>query len=157
MNRSDIYDTYADKERHNGLRAAAERRLYALPTLRKKLEDDTEYLAQLQTVGAPERSRCIVRNSRGGRRLDKDEILEALINDIKSKIEADRHEIRTMEDALCEIDSDEYYPVIDCKYFRRMKDADIAEMLFCDPTTVWRNRKRLLDRLIVRLYGAAGI
>ena len=48
---------------------ATERRLYALPVLRQKVEDDKEKLEQIKTHGAPDRSKSIVRFSRTGYRL----------------------------------------------------------------------------------------
>ena len=39
------------------------------------------------------------------------------------------------------------------KYFRGMREADIAEKLLCDPATIRRNRARLIKRLALRLYG----
>ena len=38
-----------------------------------------------------------------------------------------------------------------------MNDEEIAEKIHCDPTTVWRNRKRLIQRLAVRLYGVDAV
>ena len=39
------------------------------------------------------------------------------------------------------------------KYFDNVKDADAALRLRCDPATVRRNRRRLVRRLALRLYG----
>ena len=38
--------------------------------------------------------------------------------------------------------------------FKELTDEEIAGEIHCDATTVWRNRKRLVQRLAVRLYGA---
>ena len=46
---------------------------------------------------------------------------------------------------------------VDGKYIQRMNDEDIAEKIHCDPSTVWRNRKRLVQRVAVRLYGVDAV
>lgn len=48
---------------------------------------------------------------------------------------------------------DPYYLTIELKYFDNVKDADAALRLRCDPATVRRNRRRLVRRLALRLYG----
>lgn len=39
-------------------------------------------------------------------------------------------------------------------YFGRLKDSIIAQRLCCDRATVYRNRKRLVEIMAHRLYGA---
>ena len=85
---------------------ATERRLYALPVLRQKVEDDKEKLEQIKTHGAPERSKSIVRFSRTGYRLTPEEMLEAIIKDLEATIAADEYEIETLEKALAHIEDD---------------------------------------------------
>ena len=121
---------------------ATERRLYALPDLRGKLEDDRELLAEIREHGLRQRSKSITRFTKSG------------ITDTEAEIAADEHEIETIERALTTISDDPYYLVVTGKYIERMTDEKIAGEISCDTTTVWRNRKRLVQRLAVRLYGA---
>lgn len=136
---------------------ATERRLYALPVLRQKLADDKERMQELQEYGPRERSKSITRFSKGGVRLTKEEIFEAVVLDLQVEIDRDEFEIKTMETALQTIEGDEYYQVITGRYIDGLADEDIAAAIPCDTTTVWRNRKRLIQRLSVRLYGAAAV
>lgn len=136
---------------------ATERRLYALPVLRQKLADDKERMQELQEYGPRERSKSITRFTKGGVRLTKEEIFEAVVLDLQVEIDRDEFEIKTMETALQTIEGDEYYQVITGRYIDGLADEDIAAAIPCDTTTVWRNRKRLIQRLSVRLYGAAAV
>ena len=133
---------------------ATERRLYALPDLRGKLEDDRELLAEIREHGLRQRSKSITRFTKSGVRLTPEEIFEAVITDTEAEIAADEHEIETIERALTTISDDPYYLVVTGKYIERMTDEKIAGEISCDTTTVCRNRKRLVQRLAVRLYGA---
>lgn len=109
---------------------ATERRLYALPILREKLERDRERLEELTTAARAE--------------------LEAVIA-------ADGAEVETLDYALAACVKDAYYKTVTGRYFEGLDDERVAELLNCDTSTVWRNRKRLVWRIAVWLYGAAAV
>jgi hypothetical protein len=136
---------------------ATERRLYALPVLERKVKDDKEMLEEILSRGPRERSKSIVRFQRSGYRVSPEEMLEAIIGDLEATIATDEHEIATVRRALGDIVDDPYYMAIEGKYIKGLPDEAIAEQIPCDPTTVWRNRKRLVQRLAILLYGAVAI
>ncbi len=134
-----------------------ERRLYALPTLRQKLEDDRERLDEIKTYGPRSRSKSITRFGKSSVRLTPEEILEAVVTDMEATIAADEYEIERMEKALSIIADDEYVKTVTGRYIEGLTDEEIAEAIHCDTSTVWRNRKRLVQRLSVWLYGAKAV
>ncbi len=136
---------------------ATEKRLYALPILRKKAVDDRERLQELKAYGPREKSKSIVRFQRSGTRLTPDEIMEMLVLDIEATIAADMYEIETVEKALADISGDPYYFTVTGRYEEDLTDEQVAEQIPCDTTTVWRNRKRLVQRVAIRLYGADAV
>lgn len=136
---------------------ATERRLYALPDIRAKLEDDREALEDVKKYGVKNKSRSITRFMKSSVRLTPEEALAAVIMDLEAAIAASEHEIDAMERALASIGNDEYRLTVTGKYIERLTDEEIAERIPCDPTTVWRNRKRLVQRLSVRLYGVDAV
>jgi len=136
---------------------ATERRLYALPVLRQKVEDDKEKLEQIKTHGAPERSKSIVRFSRTGYRLTPEETLEAIIRDLEATIAADEYEIETMERAIARYEKDPYFETVSGRYFDEYEDADIAESLGCSGVTVWKQRNRIVQKIAVILYGSQAV
>lgn len=134
-----------------------ERRLYALPTLRQKLEDDKERLEEIKTYGPRSRSKSITRFGKSSVRLTPEEILEAVVTDMEATIAADEYEIERMEKALSIIADDEYVETVTGRYIEGLTDEEIADAIHCDTSTVWRNRKRLVQRLSVWLYGAKAV
>ena len=136
---------------------ATERRLYALPDIRAKLEDDRETLAEVKEHGVRGKSHSVTRFLKAGVRLTPEDALTAVMMNLEAEISASEHEIELMERALSAIADDEYYATVTGKYFDRLPDEKIAERIPCDPTTVWRNRKRLVQRLSVRLYGVEAV
>lgn len=136
---------------------ATERRLYALPTLRQKLEDNRERLEEIKTYGPRQRSRSITRFVKSGVRLTPEEIFAAVVMDMEATIAADEYEVEAMERALSTIADDEYYRTVTGRYIDNLPDEKVAEEIPCDTSTVWRNRKRLVQRLAVWLYGAEAV
>lgn len=133
---------------------ATERRLYALPIIRRKLADDKERLEEIRQYGPRERSKSITRFTKSGVRLSPEEIFEAVVMDMEATIAADQYEIDAMDKALSVIQDDEYYLTVTGRYLDDLPDERVAELIPCDTSTVWRNRKRLVQRLAVWLYGA---
>ena len=136
---------------------ATERRLYALPIHRRKLADDKERLDETKKYGPKEKSKSVTRFVKSGVRLSPEEIFEVVVMDMESTIAADQHEVETMEKALSTIQDDEYYITVTGRYLEGLPDERVADMIPCDISTVWRNRKRLVQRLAVWLYGSAAI
>lgn len=104
-----------------------ERRLYALPILREKLERDRERLPKLD--GAARTA-------------------------LEMGMATDADEVETLERILAKCAGDAYYQTVTGRYFEGVDDEQIGKLLHCDVSTVWRNRKRLVQRISVYLYGA---
>ena len=136
---------------------ATENRLYAYPVIKLKIESDRERAQEIMRDGAPARSNSIVRFQRSGIRLDGEQIAEVLVSDINAQIAANECERETIEKALSIVKSDPYSDIIRHKYFDGMKDDEIAETMHCDPSTVRRNKSRIVKRLAVFLYGARAV
>ncbi|HWR19653.1 MAG TPA: hypothetical protein VN608_08520 [Clostridia bacterium] len=137
--------------------AATERRLYAIPILRERIADAREELAELETLGVEalkEHSLSLVRILRPGIRLTPEEVHAAQLSHLRGRLAADEREVRKVQAALTCVQDDPYYHILELKYFQNVKDGYAAEKLCCDPSTIRRNRLRLVKRLALRLYGA---
>ena len=146
-----------NKHRFNAYRATEER-LYSLPVLIGKVEKDRERLQELkQDPHLPRRSKDICRFKRAGVRLTDEEILDGLVQDLNAKIAGDEFEIQTIQEALEIVKGDAHHRTLTGRYFDNISDLKIAEELGCDESTVWRNRKRLVKRVSVRLYGVEAV
>lgn len=144
----------------SGSYAATERRLYAIPILRERIADSREELAELETLGIEalrEHSLSLVRILRPGIRLTPEEVHAAQLCELRGRLAADEREVKKVQVALTSIEDDPYYRAVELKYFKNARDAEVAEKLCCDPSTVRRNRVRLVQRLALRLYGASAL
>lgn len=134
-----------------------EKRLREYQTLRIRIEDNKERLEELRKLGPRGRSRSIVRYQKSGVRLEPEEIFDAIVIDMESTIKADEEEIEMIDRALSLIEKDSYSLAVTGKYLCGMTDEEIGEEIGCDPTTVWRNRKRLLQTIMTYLYGVRAV
>jgi DNA-directed RNA polymerase specialized sigma subunit len=133
-----------------------EKRLYSYPNLKLGINAYQDEIKSLKKYGLPGKSKSIVYMPSGSR-LDRDDLLEARIQDLCYKIQCNKDEIKEIDEALKLIKDDAWYKVIEYKYFQGHKDNEIAEILTCDESTVRRNKKRLVNKIVVRLYGAAAL
>jgi hypothetical protein len=134
-----------------------EQRLYAYPIIKLKIIDDIARLDDMKQHGAPQYSRSIIRHLKTGIRLTADEIADAQIQDLKAEIAGNELEVETVDRALLVIHGDPYAEIIKYKYFENVCDDRIGQLLYCDPSTVRRNKSRLIRRIAVFLYGAEAV
>lgn len=130
-----------------------EKRLYAYNSLKSGIKAYQEEIDDLKKYGLPKRAKSIIYMPSGSR-LEEQDILEARIQDLEYKIQRNKREIQDIDDALKLIKDDQWYMVIEYKYFQGKKDDEIAVTLSCDESTVRRNKKRLINKIAIRLYGA---
>jgi len=136
---------------------ATERRLYAIPILTRKVKEDIEKLEEIRANGPKGRSKSIVRFQKTGYRVDPEEMLDAIIQDLEATIEIDKHEIETVRCAMEAFKDDPYYPTVTGRYIDRYDDEDIAADLGCSANQVWKQRTRIVKDIAVMLYGASAV
>lgn len=76
---------------------------------------------------------------------------------MEATIAADEEEINAVERAIATIQGDRYEYCVTGRYFEETDDETIGQTLGCDTSTVWRNRKRLVQRIAIMLYGARAV
>ena len=134
------------------------RRLEAFPIIKSRIEQNKGRLETMQEEKAlPGHSKSIVRFSAYSQRVSPEDAFDAVLTDLEAHIAADTYEVAQVEDALQTIQDDPYCLSVVGRYIQKMTDDEIALDLFCDTSTVRRNRGRLVHLLAVQLYGALAI
>lgn len=136
-----------------------ERRLYAYSTLKLNI---VNYMKDLEDIKHEsfERSKDFVTflsNSGSKMQTDIETLRAAKTLEIKRKMHIDQSEIKEVDRALETIANEEYKDIIGLYYFENKSQEEIAQELHCVETTVWRQRKRLVDKLAIILYGADAV
>ena len=73
--------------------------------------------------------------------------------DIRAQLVKNRLAAKRIDKALETLMEDPYYSLLELKYTKRFSEEKIAEIICCDPSTVRRNKNRLLERLSVIFFG----
>ena len=126
------------------------KRIKAVPILQERIADN---MARLESP-IQEKSKSIIRFTAAGVRADPEEMLEAIEMTLRAHIAADQAEVDEIMKVLSTIEHDYYYPVVYEAFIQGKTDEALSQQLACDVSTVRRNRKRLVNILSVRLYGA---
>lgn len=135
-----------------------EQRLFSYNDLKAKMNNDILDLKDLHKEGVTSKSKDILyRSVNGGVRLSPEELWQIKTDKIKQHISESAREIARIDDAINAIGDDYYSAIISMRYFEGKNDEYIAEVLNCDVSTVRRNRKRIISKISVRLYGTAAM
>ena len=131
-----------------------EQRLYAYNDLVAKRKRDLLDLADLKNEGVIHRSRDILyRAVQSSVSISPEELWLMRINKLKMQMASDERELSRVKSAIASLRGDYYAKCITAKYLDGEGDECVADELHCDVSTVRRNRKKLLHRIAVRLYG----
>ena len=124
-----------------------EKLLFNYNKFKKSIEYENEYIAFLKNNGLQEKSKNFV-----GIRLvldnkDKSEILEDMIKEASKRILFTQKCIDFIDLALKNINDDEYFEIIQLRYFDRKTMEYIAEYFDTSVQTIYKHRNRLLKTL----------
>ncbi len=75
------------------------------------------------------------------------------VADIKALLVRNRLAAKRIDRALATLAGDPYYSLLELKYTKRLAEEKIAELLCCDPSTIRRNKNRMLENLAVIFFG----
>ena len=138
---------------------ATERRLRAYPALKANIE---RYEADIKDIAREDMGKSadiVMFQTHSGKTPERDleELRQEKIFRLTERLHRDTREAKEMEVALDYIKGQEYYCIIPMIYFEGRSQKDIEKELHCDRSTIWRNRKALVMKMSVVLYGADAI
>ena len=155
-----IFDGIAKKIMGSGRRKAKDltkltmKRLYGYPLLKKNIERYKLDIEDIKREDMGKSKSIVMFTATGGKKPDLEELRAAKIRLVELKIDRDEKEIAKIDAALSTIKDDEYYPIIEMRFFRKCGQEEIAKAIPCGTATVSRQLGRLLDILNISLYGA---
>lgn len=148
----------AERTRHAGSRACrerVERLLYArsgLEILITSLEEDLAAMgddAPPSSMAYEKTANKVVHLLPSGDALG----IPHARKDVEALLARNRLAAKRIDRAVASLAGDPYYELLHLKYAERLPEEEIAERLCCDPSTVRRNKNRLLERLAIVFFG----
>lgn len=134
------------------------KRLYRLPQLLFRIKYSKAELIELKSADFDmtklrKNANSFVSLIKSGMRLSPMDAHTTQIELLEDRIRIDSHEVSLLTRALKSIRHDKYYGVIYYKFFKNYSDDEAAKKLKCNPSTLRRNRARLLMQIMNVLYG----
>jgi hypothetical protein len=131
--------------------------LYNYENLKDAIKQKDEDIENIKQNGLPQSSGSIIIYQTSGGGISSEERYIQLIEKYKAEKLETQRDLRRIENALDKIREDKYFDIIQLKYLNLQKDKletdeRIAERLEKDQSTVTRNRKRLMNKLITILF-----
>ncbi|OOM70886.1 hypothetical protein [Clostridium sp. BL-8] len=144
-------------EKELGYYKRVELLLYNYENLKDEIKQKDEDTENIKQNGLPKSSGSIVIYQTSGGGISSEERYIQLIEKYKAEKLETQRDLRRIENALDKIREDKYFDIIQLKYLNLQKDKletdeRIAERLEKDQSTVTRNRKRLMNKLITILF-----
>ncbi len=130
-----------------------ERILYLYPQLKEVVRLHEEYIAEIEQYGLAKRSKDIIKFSKGMSAIENNALEECLDARRRSLCQT-KFDLNWIELALNSIRHDEYFKIIELKYFKKMTLDDIAENMNVSVSTVKRWRNKLIQTFGINLFGS---
>jgi hypothetical protein len=130
--------------------------LYNYENLKDAVDQKDEAIKDIELNGLPQSSKSIVvYSSTSGNITAEDRFIQLKEKYLLEKLETQR-DLNRIETALDKIRKDKYYDIIKIKYLEnngdKISDELIAEKMKKDQSTITRNRKRLMNKLITIFF-----
>ena len=129
--------------------------LYNLPQLKKAVQERREQISEIERYGLPRVSKSFtvfIPNSGYVDTTSEYEKKENKLDQLHGVIIELENRIAQIEAAVDTVKDDPYFPIIKMKYFDKKTNAQIAERLKCDESTVKRNKNKLLESIRFALF-----
>ncbi len=149
----------AGKQSTKNAYQATERRLRAYPALKANIK---RYEADIKDIAHEDMGKSadiVMFQSHSGKTPERDleELRQEKIFLLTERLHRDTKEVQEIEVALDYVKDQEYYKIIPMIYFEGKSQREIEQQMHCDRTTIWRNRKALIAKMSIVLYGADAI
>lgn len=124
--------------------------LYSYQDYIKAIEEKKKIIKEIQQHGLKQKSKSVVLygSSSGNDKDPEYEKIQAILNSINLT----KRLIALIDSALNTIKDDEYYYIIEQKYFKKKTFEDISEEVDKDVSTISRNRSRLINKISILLF-----
>lgn len=128
--------------------------LYNYNNYKAAIEDKYEQIKNIQCLGVSKKSSSISSFSSGPiyEIKSEDDKAEEQIISMLNSIRITENFITIIDAAIDTLKDDEYFDIINLKYFEEKSREDIAIHYDVDPSTISRNKNRLINLLQIRLF-----
>lgn len=162
-----VVEYQEERKRNVPLKENVRKVLISLPMLRTHLINKEKFLDELKEIKMQERSKDIIAMpTKGGpQQRSKEEILDDVLSDREIAFEETRIYVKWIDRCLHDVrrkmieknGNDNYYKIVELKYFKGQSLEKIAETINAAISTVKYQHRLLLNYAAVAIFGEKGI
>ncbi len=138
-------------KKNNNTFKNTESMLYSYNKIKESIKQRKTQIKDLKKYGIPKKSKSIVSMSDNSIKLEENDILDNTIKNIEKSIIKTKVVLKYIDHILFKLRNDDYYSIIELKYFKNKTVEEIAEILEKDVSTVSRNKNRLINEIKIYL------
>lgn len=138
-------------KKNNNTFKNTESMLYSYNKIKESIKQRKTQIKDLKKYGIPKKSKSIVTMSDNSIKLEENDILDNTIKNIEKSIIKTKVVLKYIDHILSKFRNDDYYSIIELKYFKNKTVEEIAEILEKDVSTVSRNKNRLINEIKIYL------
>ena len=126
--------------------------LYNYNNFKRGIQNKQERIDDINKHGLGQKSKSITSYGGAGTAKDQEEVVKEQVRSIQRSINSTERCIQNIDDALKRIDDDEYAGIIKMRYIEGKSQEEIADYYEVNPSTVSRNKSRLINELKIILF-----
>ncbi len=128
--------------------------LYNYDSFKDVIKDKEEQIEEIKAVGIRKKSGSIIKYTGDIKTDVRDDFSKAeeQILAIENSIVITKNFIKIADKALDKLKDEQYFDILDMKYFQNMSHEQIANELNVDVSTVYRHKNKLIGKLQVILF-----
>lgn len=129
--------------------------LWNYNSFKRVIKEKEEEIAEIRKYGVPHKGGAVHQYSgdntvRGLSTVD--ETVETAVHTVQSSVQEISSVINMVDSAMNSIKNDEFYPILELRYFNGMSQSEIANVLNCTQQNISYHKNRLVRELSLRIF-----
>lgn len=129
--------------------------LWNYNSFKRVIKEKEEQIADLRKYGVPHKGSAVHtytgdNNVHGLSTVD--ETVENAVHTVQSSVQEIKSVINMVDNAMNSIKNDEFYPILELRYFNGMSQSEIANALNCTQQNISYHKNRLVRELSMRIF-----
>ena len=136
--------------------AKTEALLYNYKGFKRIIQERVQEIENLRKYGVPQSCGAVTERVQGGPVQQgivlPEESVENAVRTVQASVQGTVQAVALIEKCMASLRSDQYYKVLEMRYFEGRTQEDIAQFFNCSQVTISKNKNRLIRELAMRIF-----
>ena len=129
--------------------------LWNYNSFKRVIKEKEQEIAEIKKYGVPDKGSA-VHTYTGDNTVHGlstvDETVDAAVHTVQDTVHYIKNVINMVDNAMNSIKNDEFYPILELRYFNGMSQSEIANALNCTQQNISYHKNRLVRELSIRIF-----